>query len=185
MQAGLQGQQLGMQAQQLGMQNNQFAANYGLQGWQAQTGAQQAAQNANLGYLQMGQNLNQAQGNYMQQGFNNQVQNIGVQQATATNQQQYDQAAADRNYQYWQQQQNFPYQQLNWYSNLAHGLPAQGSVVGTQTGQQVQTTPNPSPWNIAAGALATGVGAYMGAAEGGLIEEPEPAYASGGLAAYA
>ena len=188
LQNSMQGQNLGMQAQQGNMQNNQFAANFGLNQDQAQQAARQAGINAN--YQGFGQEaaLNQAQGNYAQMGFQNQAQQIGLQQNAAVNQQGYDQAAADRNYAYWQQQQQFPYQQLNWYSNLLHGLPAQGSTATAQQGVQYNIQPAPNWLNQAAGAAGTFAGyaaQAAGAAKGGLLEEPDHAYTGGGLASCA
>jgi hypothetical protein len=180
MQAGLQAQNLGMTAQQLGMQSNQFGAGLNLQAQTAQQQAQQAAQNANLGYIQMGANLNQQQANYLTQGFQNDVTRAGLQQNAAVNQQNYDQAALDRSFQYWQQQQNFPYQLINFGAGIASRFPAQGATQSTQQGVQYNITPNPSIFNTIVGGLAAGAGAAAMAARGGLIEEPA-AYATGGL----
>ena len=180
MQAGLQGQQLGMTAQQLGMQSNQYGAGLGLQAQTAQAQAQQAAQNANLGYIGLGANLNQMQGNYLQQMFGNQVTGLGLQQNTAINQQGYDQAAADRAYQDWMRQQNYPMQMLQFGAGIASQFPAQGMTQTQQQGTQYNITPGPSIWNQVMGGIGTAAGAAMSfAADGGLIEDK---YADGGLA---
>lgn len=184
LQSGLQTQNLGMTAQQLQQQGLMFGAGLDLQAQTAQQSARQAAQNSNLNYMQFGAGLNQANAGLMTQGFNNTAVQAGLQQNAAVNQQGYDQAAADRAYQYWQQQNAFPYQQLDWYANLAKGMPAQGSVQTTQQGTQYNITPNPSLFNTVVGGLASGAGAAMMAAEGGLItDEDPPRYAEGGLAA--
>ena len=181
MQAGLQTQNLGMTAQQLMQQGNMFGAGLNLQAQTAQQQARQAAQNSNLNYMQMGAGLNQANANLMTQGFNNQATQAGLLQNTAVNQQGYDQAAADRAYQDWMRQMNYPMQMISWGAGIASQFPQQGSVQNTQQGVQYNITPNPSIWNQVAGGISTAAGAAMMAKEGGLIEEP-PAYAGGGLA---
>jgi hypothetical protein len=162
LQAGLQGQQLGMTAQQLGMQSNQFGAGLDLQSQVAQQQARQAAQNTNLNYMQLGNNINQQNGAWQQMGFQNDVTNTGLMQGTALNQQGYDQAAADRAYQDWMRQQNYPLQMLNFGAGIMSQMPAQGSVQSTQQGVNYTTTPGPSPWNIAAGLASTAVGGFTG-----------------------
>lgn len=162
MQAGLQGQQLGMTAQNLGMQSNQFGANYGLQQQVQQAQLQQAQQAQNLGYLNLAGNQNQNMGNWQTQGFNNQLafnQQLGT---TATNQQAYDQAGADRAYQDWLRQQNYPMQMVSWGAGILGQMPQQGAVQSTQQGVQYNTTPGPNWWNIAAGLGATALGAFTG-----------------------
>ena len=168
LQAGLQGQNLGMTAQQLGMQSNQFGAGLNLQGQTANEQARTAMQNANLGYLNFAGNMNQQNANYLTQGFNNQLnwnQQLGQ---TATNQQAYDQAAKDRAYAYWQQQQQMPFNMLQMAGNLASQFPAQGSVQSTQQGVNYQTTPGPSMWNMVGGLASTALGAFTGGLGGGM-----------------
>lgn len=168
LQSGLQGQQLGMTAQQLGMQSDQFGANLGLQSQQAQEAARAAAQNANLGYYGLGSQMNQQGANYLTQGYQNDLARTQMMGAAAQTQGAYDQAAADRAYQYWQQQQQYPFQLLQWGSQMAGAMPQQGSVQTTTTGNQTQTTPGPSPWNIAAGLLGAGVSGLASGFGGGL-----------------
>jgi hypothetical protein len=184
LQAGLQGQQLGMQGQQLGMQSNQFGAGLDLQAQVAQQQARRAAQNANLGYYQLGGNLQSQLMGYQQAGFQNQMSGLGAMQGTALNQQGYDQAAADRQYQDWLRQQAYPMQQIQFGAGIASQFPAQGAQQSQQQGTQYQKTPSPSIWNTILGGATSLAGAYMGMAEGGVVDEPQPGfYAEGGLAA--
>ena len=162
LQSGLQTQNLGMQAQNLGEQSRQFGAQFGLNAQQATEAARNAAAGMNLNYLQGAGAMNQAGAGLVQQGFQNDLANNAQLGTSSQTQMAYDQAKADRDYQYWQQQQQYPFQMLDWYSNLAGRMPQQGSVQSTGTGQQVQVTPGPNPWNIAAGLVAAGVGGFSG-----------------------
>jgi hypothetical protein len=163
LQAGLQTQNLGMTAQQLAMQSAQYGAGLNLQSQVAQQQARNAQQGMNLGYLNFEGTQNQNIGNWQTQGFNNQMATTGAMGQAAGMQQGYDQSAADRAYQYWQYQQNYPFQSVDWLANLATKLPAQGSTTTAQQGVNYQNTPNPSIWNTLIGGLATVAG---GAAKG-------------------
>src|SRR5262249_8380182 len=149
-------QNLGMTAQQLAMQSGQYAAGLDLQAQNAQAQLQLQQQAQNLPYLQFMGSQNAQIGNWMQQGFANQMAGNAAMQQAGAMQQTYDQAAADRAYQYWQSQQNFPYQEIDWLSNLATKLPAQGTVQQNTSGTQTTSQPTPSIWNTIAGGLATG-----------------------------
>jgi hypothetical protein len=147
---GLQGLQAGMQGQQIGIQGLQAA----MQG--AQTGLQgvQGAQQGYAGATQAGGTLG----------------NIAAQQAQARL------AQLQLQNQFGLQQQQWPYQQLQFQQGMMAGLP-----IGSQTQQTYQSPPNPWSQLIGlGGALGTGYLAYksLGSAEGGPVKE----YASGGLA---
>jgi hypothetical protein len=139
-----------LQAQQMNIGQQQFGANLGLQG--LNTALQGAGQLGQLGQQQF------------QQGMDiNKLQNAYGGQQQALQQQGLTQAYED-----FQNQQNYPYKQLGFMSDLIRGLP-----LGQQTATQMYT-PNPSmAQNVAAlGAGAYGLSKFM--AEGGM------AYADGG-----
>ena len=122
-----------MQAQQLGEQSRQFGAGLGLQG--LQTGLQAAGQLGQLGQTQYGQEM----------GINQLQQQVGAQQQ-ALQQQGLSQA-----YQDFLNQQNYPYKQLGFMSDLIRGLP-----LGQQSTQQVYQAPPTALQTV--GSL--GLGAY-------------------------
>jgi hypothetical protein len=97
--------QYGQAAQQLGEQSKQFGANLGLQG--LQTALQGAGQLGQLG------------GQQFQQGMDiNKLQNVYGGQM-----QQQAQRPLDQAYQDFQNQQNYPYKQLGFMSDMIRGLP--------------------------------------------------------------
>jgi len=105
MAAAQQRAQYGQSAQQLGEQSRQYGAGLGLQG--LQTGLQAAGQLGQLG------------GQQFQQGMDiNKLQNVYGGQ----NQQQ-AQRYLDQDYQDFQNQQNYPYKQLGFMSDMIRGLP--------------------------------------------------------------
>ena len=139
-----------LQAQQMNIGQQQFGANLGLQGLNT------ALQGANA--------LGQLGGQQFQQGMDiNKLQNAYGGQQQALQQQGLSQAYED-----FQNQQNYPYKQLGFMSDLIRGLP-----LGQQTATQMYA-PNPSAaQNVAAlGAGAYGLSKFM--ADGGM------AYADGG-----
>ena len=111
--AGL-GAQYGQAAEQLGEQSRQFGANLGMQG--LTTGLQAAGQLGQLGQTQYGQEM----------GINQLLNQYGQQQQ-ALQQQGLSQA-----YQDFLNQQNYPYKQLGFMSDLIRGLP-----LGQQSAQQI------------------------------------------------
>jgi len=145
-----------LQAQQMGEQSRQYGAGLGMQG--LQTGLQAASTLGQLGQTEYGQKLgiNQLQSQYGQQ------------------QQQQAQRPLDMAYQDFINQQNYPYKQLGFMSDMIRGLP-----LGQQSTSQVYQG-NPSTMQTV-GAL--GLGAYglskagVLGAEGGLMES----YADGGV----
>jgi len=151
--AGL-GAQYGLAGQQLGEQSRQYGAGLGLQG--LQTGLQAAGQLGQLGQAQYGQQMgiNQLQNQY------------------GTQQQQQNQRPLDQAYQDFLNQQNYPYKQLGFMSDMVRGLP-----LGQQGTAQMYQAPPSMMQNVA----AAGLGAYglkqLGMfAKGGQVKS----YAGGG-----
>lgn len=146
-----------LQAQGMGEQSRQYGAGLGMQG--LQTGLQSASTLGQLGQTQYGQ----------QMGIN-QLQN-----AYGTQQQQQAQRPMDMAYQDFMNQQNYPYKQLGFMSDMIRGLP-----LGQQSTAQVYQAPPSAIQTV--GAL--GLGAYgvnqMMKAKGGLAES----YAGGGMVAF-
>lgn len=141
----------GLQAQQLGEQSRQYGAGLGMQG--LQTALQGAGQLGALG------------GQQFQQGMDiNKLQNAYGGQQQALQQQGLTQAYED-----FQNQQNYPYKQLGFMSDMVRGLP-----LGQQT-TKTMYEPNPG---MAQQIGALGMGAYglsKFMADGGLTS-----YADGG-----
>ena len=153
LQAQMANQQQGMTAQQLGEQSRQFGANYGMQG--LQTGLQAAGQLGQLGgqRFQQGMDINKLQNTY------------GAQQ------QQLEQQGLSQSYQDFLNQQNYPYKQLGFMSDILRGTPT-----GSSSSMQMYQSP-PSMLGQLGG---LGMGAYgisqMMKAEGGTVHD----YADGG-----
>lgn len=147
--AGL-GAQYGQAAQQLGEQSRQFGANLGLQG--LQTALQGAGQLGTLG------------GQQFQQGMDiNKLQSAYGGQQQALRQQGLSQAYED-----FQNEQNYPYKQLGFMSDLIRGLP-----LGQQTTRSMYQAPGSTLGQVAG--IGTGIyGLSKFMAEGGM------AYADGG-----
>jgi hypothetical protein len=148
LQAQLANQQQGMTAQQLGEQSRQYGANYGMQG--LQTGLQAAGQLGQLGgqQFQQGMGINQLQNQY------------GAQQQAM------EQQGLSQSYQDFLNQQNYPYKQLGFMSDMLRGTPT-----GSSSSMQMYQAPPSNAQNLA----AMGMGAYglkqMGAfADGGEVK---------------
>jgi hypothetical protein len=151
---------------QAAQQAQQFGANLGLQGLQgALSGYGQAGAAAGtlgqLGQTQFGQ----------QQGINTAQQQVGaVQQAQA-------QQNLDQGYQDFLKQQNYPYQQLAFMSDMTRGLPLSQSAA-------TQYTAPPSMVSQLGGLGMAGLGAYGAAGgfkkDGGIISS----YKEGGKIGY-
>jgi len=151
--AGL-GAQYGQAAEQLGEQSRQFGANLGMQG--LTTGLQAAGTLGNLGQTQYGQ----------QMGINQ------LQQQTGATQQALEQQGLSQAYQDFLNQQNYPYKQLGFMSDLIRGLP-----LGQQSAQQIYQAPG----SISGQLAGLGLGAYgMSRAFGG-FNEGGAVYAEGGV----
>jgi len=148
-------QQYNTQNQQ-NAQQQQFGAGLGLQGLQT---ANTAASNlANIGNTQYNQNM----------GLLNMQNQFGGQQ------QQQVQNVLNNQYQDYLNQQNYPYQQLSFMSNLLRGLP-----MTNQTAQVYQAPPSAVSQVAGLGLSAAALG--IGKAEGGAIKEKK----SDGLAGLA
>ena len=149
--------QYGQAAQQAGEQSRQYGAGLDMQG--LQTGLQAASTLGQLGQTQYGQ----------QMGINQ------LQSAYGTQQQQQAQRPMDMAYQDFMNQQNYPYKQLGFMSDMIRGLP-----LGQQSTAQVYQAPPSAIQTV--GAL--GLGAYgvnqLTKAKGGLAS----AYAGGGMVAF-
>ena len=143
-------QQRAMQAQQLGEQSRQFGANLGLQG--LSTALQGAGQLGALGQQQFQQGMDI---NKLQSAYGGQQQALRQQGLTQA-------------YEDFQNEQNYPYKQLGFMSDLIRGLP-----LGQQTTRTMyEPGPNAAQQLGAAGMGLYGLSKFM--AEGGM------AYADGG-----
>ena len=154
LQAASLGAQYGQSAQQLGEQSRQYGAGLGMQG--LQTGLQAAGQLGQLGgqQFQQGMDINKLQSAYGGQG------------------QQQAQRYLDQDYQDFQNQQNYPYKQLGFMSDMINRLP-----VGQQSTKNVYESPGSTMGQLA----GLGMGAYgisqLMRADGGMVHD----YAEGGV----
>ena len=153
MTAAQQRAQYGQAAQQLGEQSRQFGAGYGMQG--LGTALQGAGQLGNLG----------------QQEFGQQKDIYGLQNQFGAQQQALRQQGLSQAYQDFLNQQNYPYRQLGFMSDMIRGLP-----LGQQSTSQIYQAPGSMMGQLG----GIGMGAYglsrMMGAEGGEVKE----YAIGG-----
>jgi len=135
-------QQAGLDAQKLVEQSRQYGAGFGMQG--LQTSLTGAGQLANIGQQQFGQqmDINQLQNQY------------GAQQQAM------QQGALDNQYQDFQNQQRYPYQQLEFMNSILRGTPM-GTVQS-----MYQPAPNQLSQIAGLGAAAYGVSKM---AEGGQV----------------
>jgi hypothetical protein len=151
LQAQLANQNANQQMQQLGEQSKQYGAGLGLQGLQAgMTGYQ------NLGAV--GQNL-----------YGQNIGNIGTQAQLGGQQQQQAQNILNQQQQDFYNQQQFPYQQLSYMSNMLRGVPL------SQGAQTVYQQPPSTLSQVAgAGLSLAGLSNLFGGtskAKGGSIKE--------------
>ena len=151
-----------LEAQRMGEQSRQYGAGLSMQG--LQTGLQAAGQLGQLGQTEYGQKMgiNQLQSAYGQQ------------------QQQQAQRPLDMAYQDFLNQQNYPYKQLGFMSDMVRGLP-----LGQQSTQSVYQAPPSTLQTVGAlGMGAYGLNQMYGSpspkAEGGLAGS----YAGGGMVAF-
>jgi hypothetical protein len=148
LQAQLANQQAFQQAQQLGEQSRQYGAGYGMQG--LQTGLQAAGQLGQLGQQQFGQGMDI---NKLQSAYGGQQQAL-------------EQQGLSQSYQDFLNQQNYPYKQLGFMSDILRGTPT-----GSSSSMNMYQAPPSNAQNLA----AMGMGAYglkqMGAfADGGEVK---------------
>ena len=134
-----------MQAQQLQEQSKQYGAGLGLQG--LQTALQGAGQMGQLGGQQFAQGMD----------INK------LQQAYGTQQQQQEQGIMSQQYQDFLNQQNYPYKQLGFMSDMLRGLPL------AQSSQQMYQQP-PSALSQVAG-LGTAAYGISRMADGGAVNQ--------------
>lgn len=147
-----------LQAQQMGEQSRQYGAGLGMQG--LQTGLQAAGQLGQLGQTEYGQRM----------GITQLQSQLGAQQ------QQQAQRPLDVAYQDFLNQQNYPYKQLGFMSDMIRGLP-----LGQQSTAQVYGGSGPGAIQTLAGLG----GAAYGFGKSGLFDSPTPKAAEGGLMGYA
>jgi hypothetical protein len=153
MQAQLANQQALMDAQRAFEQSRQFGADVGLRG-----GAQ-ALQGAGI------------LGQLGQQQFGQQMDITGLQRDIGREQQMQEQRRLEQQFADFQQQRDFPYQQIGFLSDLLRGA---GSSTRT-----IYQTPQPNQFAQALGAGITGYGLMR--AEGGDIPEPKRFAVGGGI----
>jgi hypothetical protein len=150
MQAQLANQQAGQNAAQLREQSAQYGAGFGLQGLQA--ALQGAGQLGQLGQSIYGQN----------------VGNIGLQNQLGTQQQQQVQNVLGNQYQDYLNQENLPYRQLGFMSDMLRGLPLNQSTVYANSST---SAPQPSTANQILGLGTAALSAFGGKmfAKGGAV----------------
>lgn len=183
LQAQLANQSAGMQSQQLGEQSRQFGAGQALSAAQAQAQAQLAANQLTEQSRQMGAKIGMDAAGVAMQGASalgnlgqiesQQQQNIlNIQNAIGAQQQALEQQKLNQAYQDFLTEQNLPFKQLGFMSDLIRGMP-----LGQTSTQQVYGSPG-SPIGQLAG---LGIGAAglskLVAKEGGLMKS----YAEGGV----
>ena len=133
-----------MQAQQLAEQSKQYGAGYGMQG--LQTALQGAGQLGTLGGQQFAQGMDI---NKLQSAYGGQQQALQQQGLTQA-------------YQDFQNQQNYPYKQLGFMSDMIRGLP-----LGQQSTRQLyEAEPGMGSQLVGLGTAAAGLSKFM--AEGGI-----------------
>jgi hypothetical protein len=140
--------QYGQAAQQAAEQSRQFGANLGLQG--LNTALQGAGQLGTLGGQQFAQGMDI---NKLQQSY-------------GTQQQQQDQNIMSQQYQDFLNQQNYPYKQLGFMSDMVRGLPL------SQSSSQMYQQP-PSMVNQLAGLGTAAIGASKLMAKGGSVNDSQ------------
>lgn len=141
-----------MQAQQLSEQSKQYGAGYGMQG--LQTALQGAGQMGTLGGQQFAQGMDI---NKLQSAYGGQQQAL-------------EQQGLSQAYQDFQNQQNYPYKQLGFMSDMIRGLP-----LGQQSTSQIyEAQPGMAQQLGSLGMAGYGLSKFM--ADGGAVE----GYAGGG-----
>jgi hypothetical protein len=161
MTAAQQRAQFGQAAQQLAEQSRQFGAGYGQQG--LNTALQAAGQLGNLGQAEFGQ----------------QKDIVGLQSQLGGQQQALRQQGLSQAYQDFLNEQNYPYKQFGFMSDMIRGLP-----LGQQTTRQVYEPPGSMMGQLGGigmglygmsripGMFAEG-GAVDGYADGGSVDSPQ------------
>ena len=153
-------------------QNQYNAYSLGQQQFNTEQGQNQAAANLNAQQQQYGsglamQGLNtalQGANTLSQLGTNQYNQNLGItglQNQLGGQQQQQVQNVLNNQYQNYLSAQNYPYQQLNFMSNLIRGLP-----MTQQSASIYQAPPSMASQVAGLGLTAAGLGAFKGASGG-------------------
>lgn len=158
----------------------QLQANTQATGMQnAYQNAQNAMQFGTTAGLQGYNQANQAASNLLQAGQNQYAQNLGInaaQQQAGAQQQALSQQGLTNKYQDFLNQQNYPYKQLGFMSDLIHGT----SLTGGSSSNIYQAPPTAANQAIGLGLGAAGIGSLMKGftnKEGGVIK----GYKKGGL----
>ena len=127
--------------------------------------AQQANQQAQLGLQQnqMGYQQNQLQAGqqlagYGQQGWQDQMDKLGILQGVGEAQQQQYQKQLDTSYNDFMRQQAFPWEQIGLYNNIIHGGAIQPGTYSQAYGPQASTGQQALGGGIAAAGLMQGKG---------------------------
>ena len=156
LQSQIANQQAGLQAQQLGEQSRQYGAGLGLQG--LNTALSAAGQLGQLGQQQFGQ----------------QKDVLGLQSQFGAQQQELRQRGLSQAYQDFLNQQNYPYKQLGFMSDMIRGLP-----LGQQTTRQMYEGEPGLVQSIGSiGLGAAGLSKLGGMfKDGGIVELAEGGYA--------
>jgi len=153
-------------------QNQYNAYNAGQQQFNTEQGQNQAAANLNAQQQQYGSGLAmqglstalQGASTLGQLGTNQYNQNLGItglQNQLGGQQQQQVQNVLNNQYQSYLSAQNYPYQQLNFMSNLIRGLP-----MTQQSASVYQAPPSMASQVAGLGLTAAGLGAFKGASGG-------------------
>lgn len=151
LQAQLANQQMGLNAQQLAEQSRQYGAGYGLQG--LQTGLQAAGQLGSLGGQRFGQEMDI---NQLRSAYGAREQAMG-------------QAGLTQAYQDWQNQRDYPQQQLSNMANMMRGIP-----IGSTTTTTGTMTPGSPSFGQQLGAIGSGLwGLKQFFAEGGSVDSQQ------------
>jgi hypothetical protein len=151
LQAQLANQQMGMTAQQAAEQSRQYGAGYGMQG--LQTGLSAAGQLGALGSQRFNQGMDI---NRLQSAYGAQEQAMG-------------QAGLTQAYQDWQNQRDYPQQQLGNMANMIRGLPI-GSTTNS-SGTYNQGSPSFGQQLGSLGSAAWGLKQFF--AEGGSVDSQQ------------
>lgn len=172
MQAALANQQMGMTAQQAAEQSKQFGygqqmtaaqqrAQYGLAGQQAAEQSKQFGANLGLQGLQAQLSAAGTLGQLGQTQFGQQKDIINAQAAAGAQRQAFGQAKKDQDYADFQRQQQYPYQQLSYMSDLLRGAP-----MGNMSQSIYSAPPSATAQLLGLGTTAVGASKYF--AGGGL-----------------
>jgi hypothetical protein len=149
------GMQQNLSANQQDMQNRQLQAQYGLAGQQAGEQSNQFASNYDLQNRQAALAAAQGLGSL---GMQNYQQNMGIAQAQAlggAQVQAQEQQELSQNYQDFLNQQNYPYKQLGFMSDLIRGTPTSGGAA-----TMYQAPPSAQSQTVG---LLSGLGSLAGA----------------------